>query len=198
MKNVIYTIGHSTHHQDYFLNLLKDHAINCVVDVRSIAASRFNPQYNKKRLSGFLKDHEISYMHFPEEFGARHTEPLLLDEAGRVDFEKVRRSEKFIDGMKRLHDGLERNFSIALMCAEADPLECHRFGMITPALKKSGVDINHILKDSSVISNETLEGKLLVKYRNKLSGDLFSSPNALEKAYRLLNIEIGYTPSGNI
>lgn len=102
MKEVVYTIGHSTHHQDHFLDLLKDHAVNCLIDVRSVAASRFNPQYNKRRLSGFLKEHRIIYMHFPEEFGARHTDPLLLDKNGRVDFEKIRRSNKFIDGMKRL------------------------------------------------------------------------------------------------
>lgn len=59
-----------------------------------------------------------------------------------------------------LHEGLKKDFNIALMCAEADPLECHRFGMITPALKEAGIDIQHILKDSSLIDNETLEAKL--------------------------------------
>jgi uncharacterized protein (DUF488 family) len=198
MKEVVYTIGHSTHHQDYFLSLLKDHGINCVVDVRTIAASRFNPQYNKKRLSGFLNDHGIVYMHFAEEFGARRTDPSFLDETGRVDFLKVRRSDKFADGMNRIREGLKKNFTIALMCAEADPFECHRFGMITPAFQESAIEVLHILKDKSVLSNVKLVEKLLSKYRDKLSGDLFSSTNELERAYRLLNAEIGYTPSPNI
>jgi uncharacterized protein (DUF488 family) len=85
-KPIIYTVGHSTHPLNYFLSLLQEYGINCLVDVRSVAASRYNPQYNKEPLSNFLKNNGIVYMHLPEEFGARHSDPDLLDEKGKVDF----------------------------------------------------------------------------------------------------------------
>ena len=89
-KQTIYTVGHSNHLPEYFLELLKEHSINMLIDVRSVAASSYNPQFNKELLSNYLKKNGIKYMHFAKEFGARHSEPELLDEDGKVDFEKVR------------------------------------------------------------------------------------------------------------
>src|SRR5882757_760791 len=95
----LYTIGHSTHPADYFLDLLREHRITCLVDVRSIAASRYNPQYSKDALSGFLKSNQIMYLHFAEEFGARQTDPNVFDEEGKVDFERVRATGNFKRGV---------------------------------------------------------------------------------------------------
>ena len=78
-RPVIYTIGHSTHQVDYFLVLLKTYSITCIIDVRSVAASSYNPQYNKEPFSNFLQNNGIAYLHFAEEFGARHADPDLLD-----------------------------------------------------------------------------------------------------------------------
>jgi hypothetical protein len=132
----------------------------------------------------------------PEEFGARHTDPLLLTN-GRVDFDKVRKSGSFRKGVERLRHGVNKGFTIALMCAEADPLECHRFSMISFALKDE-FDIVHILKDKSSITQYDLEGELLKKYKKKmLTSDLFQSAHTyderLKAAYKLLNDEIGYS-----
>src|SRR5688572_21081734 len=101
-KPIIYTIGHSTHPIDYFLELLEHYGVNCIVDVRSLPASRFNPQFNKKSLASSLKAKGTEYMHFGEAFGARQTDRLLLDNEGRVDFEKTRGTEKFINAIGRL------------------------------------------------------------------------------------------------
>ena len=79
-RPTIYTVGHSTHQIEVFLDLLKTHSINCLIDVRSVAASSYNPQYNKEPFSACLNANGILYMHFAEEFGARHTNLDLLDE----------------------------------------------------------------------------------------------------------------------
>ncbi len=194
---LIYTIGHSTHPIEFFLNLIKTHRINCIVDVRSIAASRFNPQYNKKALQNSLTENNILYMHFEKEFGARQTNPAVLNDAGQVDFEKVRQSAEFRNGVVRLKDGIQKGYTIALMCAEAEPLDCHRFGMITPALQESGFDVKHILKDNSSISTAALEAQLLLKFKKKISAtDLYADTREqLKIAYQLLNVHIGYKPS---
>jgi uncharacterized protein (DUF488 family) len=196
---VIYTVGHSTHQIDYFLELLKTYSINCLIDVRSVAASSYNPQYNKEPLSNFLKNNGITYLHFAEEFGARHTDPDLLDEEGKVDFEKVRKSWLFKNGVERVWLGLDKGYTIALMCSEGEPFDCHRFSMISIALEKDGFQVKHILKDKTIKSNTELEKQLLRKYDKKIpKPDIFqtniSAEDQLKVAYRLRNKEIAYSP----
>ncbi len=198
-KPKIYTIGHSTHSIEFFYNLLSTFSINCIIDVRSIAASSFNPQYNKEPLSNFLKTKGVQYLHFSEEFGARHTDPDLLDDEGKVDFELVRKSWNFKRGVERLWEGIEKDFKIALMCSESEPFDCHRFSMVSIALEKDGFEVLHILKDKSLKTNTELENMLLKKYEKKIPQPDIFQPNILiddqlKVAYRLRNKEIAYSP----
>ncbi len=196
-KPAIYTVGHSTHPIEYFVQLLKHFQVNCIVDVRSLAASRFNPQYNKKALADSLGRVGITYLHFGEEFGARQTDPALLDAEGRVDFEKMRQSQKFKAGIQRLKEGVQQRFTIALMCSEADPLQCHRFAMISLAL--NDFEVKHIMKDMSFTGQHELEGQLLKMYAKSLKqlnifDDDSSDPENLSIAFQMLNKEVAYTP----
>ena len=195
----IFTIGHSTHPIDVFLDLLKTFSINCLIDVRSVAASSYNPQYNKDQLSNYMKANRITYLHFAEEFGARHTDPDLLDDEGKVDFELVRKSWNFKNGVERLWQGLDKGYTIALMCSESEPFDCHRFSMVSIALQKDGFDVRHILKNKTLITNVELECQLLKKYEKKIpQPDMFqpniSKDEQLKVAYRLRNKEIAFTP----
>lgn len=196
-NHTIYTIGHSTHEIDYFVELLTTHGINCVVDVRSVAASAYNPQYNQLPLAAYLKIYDIFYMHFEEEFGARQVEPEVLDRQGQVDFEKVQQTDTFQKGVQRLQKGLDKGFRIALMCSESNPLECHRFSMVAVDLARQGFNLLHILKDKTLLTQTELEAQLMDKYAKKLPvPDLFN-PNVTEEdrlkaAYRCCNREIGY------
>lgn len=198
--SILYTVGHSTHPMGYFIELLQEHAINCLIDVRSVAASRYNPQYNKRALSDELYKQGIAYMHFAEEFGARHTRTDLLDNEGKVDFEKVRGSKGFKIGIEKLRLELNKGFTIALMCAESDPFDCHRFSMISPGLEMYGFAVKHILKDKRLKSNAELEGELLKKYDKKIPKPTMFEPgltreDRLAAAYRLRNKDIGFVPS---
>jgi uncharacterized protein (DUF488 family) len=198
-KPIIYTVGHSTHPLIYFLSLLREYSINCLVDVRSVAASSYSPQYNKEPLSNFLKNNGIIYMHFPEEFGARHTDPDLLDEKGKVDFVKVRKSLHFKNGVERLWSGIDKGYTIALMCSESDPFDCHRFSMITVALQQAGFEVMHIMKDKTLRSTSVLELLLLKKYAMQLPKPDMFQPNVtpedqLNVAYRLRNMDIAFSP----
>lgn len=199
MINKIYTVGHSNHEINYFIELISWFNISCIVDVRSVAASSYNPQFNKELLANKLKENNIIYMHFAEEFGARHTEIDLLDEEGKVDFDKVRKSQNFQNGVKRLWQGIEKGFSIALMCSESEPFDCHRFSMISVALDKDGFEVNHILKDKTVKTNAELEKQLLKKYNKKIPKPSVFEPDVsleqqLKVAYKLRNKEIAYSP----
>ena len=198
-KPIIYTVGHSTHQLDYFLELLKEYGVTCLIDVRSVAASSHNPQYNQKTLKNFLKSNLITYLHFAEEFGARHTNPDLLDDEGKVEFAKVRKSWVFKNGVERIWQGINKGFVISLMCSESEPFDCHRFSMISIALDKDGFDVKHIMKDKSLKTNADLENQLLKKYDEKLpKPDMFNLnvtlDDQLNEAYRLRNKEIAFSP----
>jgi uncharacterized protein (DUF488 family) len=199
-KSVIFTIGHSTHSLEVFLDLLHAYGITHLIDVRSMPASKYNPQFNKAPLSGFLKNHGIQYLHFGREFGARHTEAEVLDAEGRVDFDLIRQTPAFRNGMDRIRQLLEKQSKVVLMCSESDPMECHRFSMIAFAIEQASIEVQHILKDKTLISNIRLENQLLKKFNKKIPHpDLFNPDITMEDqlraAYRLHNVEVAYSPA---
>lgn len=170
--------------------------INALIDVRSMPYSRIAPQFNKETLAATLQEHGITYAHFAKEFGARHTNPSLLDAEGRVDFDKVRAGESFQQGLSRLDAALELGYNITLMCSEGNPFDCHRFSMISYQLVKDGFEVSHILPDSTLIPNTALEEQLLKKYARKLpQNNLFETvtpETQLDIAYHLRGQDVAY------
>ena len=124
MSTAVYTIGHSTHPIERFIELLKMHSITAICDVRSAPYSRMNPQFNREPLRDTLKEAGIAYVFLGEELGAR-SKDLSCYRNGKVDYELLARTELFHSGLERVREGA-RTHRIALMCAEKDPLDCHR------------------------------------------------------------------------
>ncbi len=188
-NKIIFTIGHSTHASEYFLSLLTQHDITCLIDIRSTPYSRMAPQFNKPAIRAFLKQHHILYAHFEEAFGARQTDPALLDEAGKVDFGQVRATDTFREGVARLQKGLAMGYQITLMCSEGDPFDCHRFAMVAYQLVKENMPVKHILPHGDLIDNQVLEAQLLEKYCKKIP----QQSSFFETVTRETQIELGYT-----
>ena len=116
-----------------------------------------------------------------------------------MDFEKVRKSWAFKNGVERIWQGLDKGFTISLMCSESEPFDCHRFSMVSIALDKDGFDVKHIMKDKTLKTNADLENQLLKKYDKKLPKPDMFNPNVtlddqLKEAYRLRNKEIAFSP----
>lgn len=198
---VCYTIGHSNHTTEKFVQLLLQHKIGCLADVRSSPYSQHVPQFNKEVLEKELKKANILYLFLGKELGARYTDPQLQFDDGGVDFEKVRKTSSFKGGIERIVSGINKGFKIALMCTEKDPLDCHRFILVSYALKLAGVNVVHILEDGSTVPNESIEERLLQKQKkNTNQPSLFDDPEKisrlkearLEEAYRERNIDIAY------
>lgn len=182
----IYTIGHSNHSIDYFLELLEAHQIQCVVDVRSIPKSGYNPHFNKDNLRATLQTNHKMYLSFAKEFGAHRHEEEVLNENRKVIYAKVHQSPDFLAGVERLRKGLQKGYKIALMCAEAEPLPCHRFSMISSFLHQNQFEVWHILKDKMLLSHQEAEQKLVEKYAKKLpKPDLFQTEISTEAKIKL-------------
>lgn len=194
----VYTVGHSNHEIEYFIELLQTANINCVIDVRSTPMSSYSPQYNLETLKAVLQQKGIYYMHFGEEFGARHRNPDLWDNEGKVDFREVQKSRAFQNGIERVDVGLSKGFTIALMCSEGNPLDCHRFSMISAYLVEDDFEVHHILKDKTIATHEELLQQLKKKYAKKIEQPSLFKPQTeadttTQQIYRLHNKEVGWS-----
>lgn len=139
------------------------------------------------------------YLYFGDEFGARRTD--CLDENGQVSFEKAVETPLFESGVTRVMKGLEKGFRIAFMCSEANPLECHRFSLVSRYFYEHGIDVQHILKDSTLASQADLEKEMIASYLHSRKYslpevdylfELYTEQEQRRDAYRLKNKEIGY------
>jgi len=194
-----FTIGYSNHEVEKLIALLNLHQIQYILDVRSAPYSQRNPQYNRENIKLKLEKNNICYVFMGNLLGARYENPdLYFFDKQVVDFKKIRKLESFKQGVKRVIDYLGQNNRIALMCAEKDPFNCHRFVLISYSLVKEGIVVKHILDNGSVITNDLLEDRLISKYKIDYKQQTFfeenkTKRNAIEKGYLLRNKDIGYS-----
>jgi uncharacterized protein (DUF488 family) len=146
----IYTIGHSNHTVENFVALLRKHAIEVLVDVRSQPYSRYVPHFNREVLSRVLLEQGFTYEYRGDRLGGRPADESLLLADGSVDYDRVRTSEDFQQALEELL-ALTQERRVALMCAEGDHRRCHRGQLITPALLTHDVSVLHIQPDGSLI-----------------------------------------------
>src|SRR5487761_2515945 len=156
---LVLTIGHSTHANEDFLSLLRRHEVTALADVRSVPISRFTPQFNKGALAQSLKENGIRYVFLGGELGARSDDRSCY-ENGRVQYERLARTELFLEGIQRVIDGAQRH-RVALMCAEKEPLECHRTLLVARAFDRKGIRIAHILGDGQLEDHRAAMERLL-------------------------------------
>jgi uncharacterized protein (DUF488 family) len=188
---MIHTIGHSNHPIERFLSLLQRHGITAVADVRSTPYSRFNPQFRREPLQGALAAAGIQYAFLGEELGARSRDPGCYDAEGRASYAKLARTDLFRRGIARLKTGMS-DFRVSILCAEREPLECHRTILVARELVREGVAVAHILADGSLEEHAHATQRLVASL--ELAGsDLFSTPeDVVERAYDLQAQRIAY------
>ena len=186
----IFTIGHSAHEPARFVDLLAQHRIQAVADVRSMPYSRRHPHFNKKALKESLQANGIAYVFLGKELGARSTDPACY-ENGRVQFRKLAATGLFRSGIKRVLDG-SRQMRIALMCAEKDPLNCHRTLLVARELVALGQQVNHILADGEIEIHDAAMNRLCKELG--IREDLLRAPEELENdAYAAQEAKMAYT-----
>jgi uncharacterized protein (DUF488 family) len=186
----IYTIGHSTYPIEDFITLLRQQGITAVADVRSAPYSSFNPQFNKEALSRALQAAGIAYVFLGKELGAR-TEDRSCYDGGRVRYDRLAKTAAFRTGLERVRKGAASH-RVALMCAEKDPIMCHRTILVARALASAGVPVIHILGDGQVETHATAIKRLMSALKVPAS-DLFRSGEELAaEAYARQEERIAY------
>lgn len=147
--NVVYTVGHSNHSIEAFVELLRSNGIEALVDVRTHPYSRFATQFNRESLKGSLSAAGVRYLYLGGELGGRPTGSEFYDAEGYVLYDRLAASPAFLSGLRRLESGIAE-YRVALMCSEEDPNVCHRRLLISRALGGRGIEARHIRGDGSV------------------------------------------------
>jgi uncharacterized protein (DUF488 family) len=165
MPAKLLTIGHSNHSFAHICKLLKKNGVGCIVDVRSQPYSRHNPQFNREAFSTELQRQSIAYEFMGHTLGARSTDPSCI-EAGRVSYRRLAATVGFQEGLGALLR-IATEQTVALMCAEKDPLTCHRTILVCRNLRRPGIEIQHILYDGSLESNAITELRLFRMFNSQ-------------------------------
>jgi uncharacterized protein (DUF488 family) len=189
-NNIIHTIGYAAHTVESFIAALKEFNITAITDVRSQPYSRFKPEFNKENLKNVLMKNGIEYVFLGDNIGARIKAPECYKN-GKVDYELISKHPLFKEGIDRILTGIKK-FTIALMCAEKDPINCHRTILICKSLKQYRIQINHIVDAHTFESHKETELRLL-KLFNLEQPDLFmNQEQRLEEAYSRQEERIAY------
>jgi uncharacterized protein (DUF488 family) len=189
MTNV-FTIGHSTHPLPDFQALLRRHNVTAICDVRSTPFSRTNPQFNRENLKISLPTVGMVYVFLGAELGARSTDPECYVD-GKVQYDRLARTELFRKGIDRIRDGM-REHCIALMCAEKDPLQCHRTILVARHLDEAGITVEHIREDGHLESHDQALSRLLATLKLSTDNMFRSRRELIEDAYRFQGERIAY------
>jgi uncharacterized protein (DUF488 family) len=186
----LYSIGHSNIAAERFVAMLRGAGVSAVADVRSTPFSRRFPWFSGKNLAAMLAQQGIGYLAYGETLGGRpHNAALYRD--GIADYEAMAQRPEFQGGLDRLCADAAR-LRVCLMCAEREPLDCHRCLLVARSLAARGLAIGHIRHDGTIEPHRATEQRLLA-----LTGagdDLFATgqDERLAAAYRRRARAIAY------
>lgn len=186
----IYTIGYAPHTIETFIKTLQDLQITAIADVRSSPYSQFKSEFNRENLKKCLLSTGIAYVFLGDNCGARVEDPSCYSN-GKVDYNLVAKSQNFLEGINRIKRGMEQ-FTLALMCAEKDPITCHRTILICRNIQSDNIEVNHILSNGEVENHKDTEKRLLKLFKLH-HPDLFrTEQQRLDDAYARQGEKIAY------
>lgn len=155
----LYTIGYGARTLDEFLAVLASHQIEFLVDVRTAPYSKFKQEFSRDLLQHHLEKAGIRYVFMGDVIGGQPKDPACYTD-GKVDYDKVRAQPAFQGGVDRLKKAFESRRSVALMCSEGRPEQCHRSKLIGEALAVAGVPVWHIDDDGQLLTQEQVIDRL--------------------------------------
>ncbi|MBT8367363.1 MAG: DUF488 domain-containing protein [Deltaproteobacteria bacterium] len=189
--SALYTIGHSNHPAENFIELLLRHDITAVCDVRSQPYSKFNPQFNRENIQKDLKQSNIAYVFLGRELGPRSDDPACYID-GQVQYHLLAQTDLFQEGLERLLKGMQF-YRIAMMCAEKDPIMCHRMILVCRHLRQEVDEIRHILEDGRIEELADSEERLLRVLKIPPLQLFDSTEDLIIRAYDMQGEKIAYS-----
>jgi uncharacterized protein (DUF488 family) len=155
-RPAIYTIGHSNHSMQFFVDLLRQHNIEVLVDVRSQPFSRFTPHFNSRELKEAVTGAGFKYLFMGKELGGRPEGDEFYNAQGQANYDLWSQNPLFLQGIERLQTGIAK-YQVVMMCTEENPTDCHRNLLVAKSLDELGIDIRHIRADGTLQSHADIQ-----------------------------------------
>lgn len=185
----VFTIGHSNHQPRDLIGMIRAAGGGLIVDVRSSPYSRYMSQFNREAFAHSLEEAGLGYSYLGDSLGGRPATVGTMTN-GVVDYEKVATTPVFSSGIEAL-EGLMTTATPVLLCAEGEPLECHRCLLVGRHLHEKGLVVAHIRKDGAVEPHEQTVKRLVESFFPH--PDLLMSPEEMvADLYRRQNMSTGY------
>jgi uncharacterized protein (DUF488 family) len=160
-----YTIGHSSHPAEHFIDLLRQHRIEVLVDARSAPYSRYTPQFDRDALRDLAAAAAAKYLYLGDTIGGRPKDENHYDEQGRALYSKMGKDQDFLETIARLERGAD-DYRVVLLCSEEDPAHCHRRLLVGRVLMERGAELLHLRGDGRIQSDDAVaieSGKALTQ-----------------------------------
>ena len=152
-KHPIYTIGYGARTVEELIGLLRRYEVAFLVDVRSQPYSSIQLVFSKGALEARLRQEGIRYVFMGDALGGRPSDQTCYRN-GKVDYELLRAKPFYREGIERLRSALDQELTLALMCSEGKPQECHRTKLIGETLAEAGIEVRHIDETGAVKSQQ--------------------------------------------
>lgn len=181
---ILYMVGHSNYPLKQFQSMLEREKVTLLYDIRMIPFSRYVPQYNQTTLPDTLKECGIEYR-YRSDIGPRVEGDTPLYDKNGFNYNKALERERIVEGLKLLVEELGDDDVVAIMATKKEPLECHRFLVLSRVLQNMGHTIKHILPDDTV-DTELLEKRLINTLERRIKRGTVTLPdehNLLDYAY---------------
>lgn len=170
----IYTIGYGSRSIAELIEVLHQHEIAYLIDVRSAPYSRYKPEFSKAQLANELEQHSIRYVFMGDTLGGRPDDETCYVN-GKVDYEKVKTTAFYQRGIERLHTAFVQQQSVVLMCSEGKPEECHRCKLIGATLTTQNIPVIHIDENGEQMTQEQIIDRLTGGQLSMFGEDAFHS-----------------------
>lgn len=169
---MIYTIGYGHRSGSEFSAILKKFRVEYVLDVRSKPYSKWNEAFDKRNIKATLSREGLKYHYFGDKLGGIPSHQGLYDEHGKTDYEQLRLEPYFQEGILRLLGAIKKQIPVALMCAEQNPITCHRVKLIgRELLQHHNYSLRHIIAEGKIKSQEQVTNEIT---KGRGDRDLFS------------------------
>ena len=167
---MLYSIGHGNKSKEEFLSELREFGIQYLIDVRSKPYSKYYPHFNQLDLKFYLENNGIQYVFLGEQLGGLPSDRTCYNHEGKVDYSILREKPFFLEGLQRLINAHRNDITVAVMCSESKPQDCHRSKLIGNELHRRNIRMEHITGLTRTKDQETV---LLEANKGKGDRDLF-------------------------
>jgi uncharacterized protein (DUF488 family) len=149
----IFSIGHGNKTMEEFISELRSFDIRFLIDIRSKPYSKYSQHFNQHQLKSFVERENIKYVYMGNELGGLPTHDLTcFTKDGKIDYDQMKEKDFFKEGLQRLLNANTQQIKVCIMCSENDPKMCHRSKLIGVELQKMGINLQHIIGVSKIVT----------------------------------------------